>query len=64
MAKKRAVVKDKKSGLPKKYLSGVKGSKRNELAQVTKQISELYKAGKRIPKSLLDKKMKLGKKKK
>lgn len=64
MAKKpRAVPKDKKSGLPKKYLSGVKGSKRTELARVTKQISDLYKAGKRIPKSLLDKKMKLGRKK-
>ena len=64
MAKKpRATPKDKKTGLPKRYLSGVKGSKRSELAAVTKQISALYKAGKRIPKSLIEKKMKLGRKK-
>ena len=64
MAKKpRKVIKDKRTGLPKKYLSGVKGSRRSELAKVTKQISDLYKAGKRIPKSLLEKKRKLGMKK-
>tara|TARA_Y100000287_G_scaffold22228_1_gene15357 strand:+ start:373 stop:579 length:207 start_codon:yes stop_codon:yes gene_type:complete len=62
--KRRAVPKDKKTGLPKKYLSGVKGGKRSELASVLAQISTLYKAGKRIPKSLLDRRMKLGQKKK
>jgi len=62
--KRRAVPKDKKSGLPKKYLSGVKGGKRSELAGVLAQISALYRAGKRIPKSLLNRRMNLGKKKK
>lgn len=64
MAKKpRKVVRDKKTGVPKKYLSGVKGTKRRKLAMVTKQIARLYREGKRIPKSLLDRKIKLGRKK-
>ena len=65
MAKKqRRVAKDKATGLPKKYLSGIKGAQRTRLAQVTAQISRLYQAGKRIPKSLLDEKIRLGRKKK
>ena len=53
MAKVRKVPKDKKTKIPKKYLSGLKGSKRNARANILKQISKLYKAGARIPLSLL-----------
>lgn len=54
MAKKRRKVpKDKKSGVPKKYLSGLKGAKRSRRANLIKRVADLYKAGKRIPKSLL-----------
>jgi len=63
MAKRRKVRKDKKTGLPKKYLSGVTGSRRAQLAQVTKRISKLYKEGKKIPQSLIDRRVKLGRKK-
>ena len=49
MAKKRRkVAKDKKTGVPKKYLSGLKGSKRSRRASLLKRISDLYKAGKKI----------------
>ena len=63
MAKRRKVAKDKKTGLPKKYLSGVKGSARSQLASVMKRISDLYSQGKRIPQSLINRRVKLGKKK-
>jgi|TARA_B100001939_G_scaffold143492_1_gene124231 hypothetical protein len=60
MAKKRRkVAKDKSTGLPKKYLSGLKGSKRSKRASILKRISDLYKAGKRIPLSLLRQRDKL-----
>ena len=62
MAKRKAI-KDKTTGLPKRYLSGIKGSKRAELASVIKQISNLYKSGKRIPQSLINRRISLGKKK-
>ena len=42
----RKVPKDKKTGLPKKYLGSTSGSKRAELARVLKRISALAKAGK------------------
>ena len=61
---RRRVPKDKGTGLAKKYLSGVKGSKRSQLADVIKEMNELYKAGKKIPKSLIDKRLRLGRKKK
>ena len=54
MAKKK-VPKDKKTKIPKKYLSGLKGSKRSARATLLKQISALYKAGARIPMALLKK---------
>ena len=54
MAKKK-VPKDKKTKIPKKYLSGLKGAKRNARATLLKQISSLYKAGARIPMALLKK---------
>ena len=62
--KRRRVAKDNSTGIPKKYLSGTKGGKRSELASVIKQISRLYKAGARIPQSLINRRIKLGKKKK
>ena len=55
MAKKRKrkkVPKDKDSGLPKKYLSGLKGSKRSARASLIKSMSALYKSGARIPASI------------
>lgn len=60
--KRRKVPKDKKTGQPKKYLSGVKGSRRAKLASVLKRIARLYKEGKRVPKSLLAERQRLGKK--
>tara|TARA_R110002096_G_scaffold118350_1_gene256232 strand:- start:426 stop:602 length:177 start_codon:yes stop_codon:yes gene_type:complete len=52
---KKKVPKDKKTKIPKKYLSGLKGSKRSARANLLKQISALYKAGARIPMALLKK---------
>ena len=51
--KRRQVPKDKRTGLPKKYLSGLKGSKRSARASLIKQVSALYKSGARIPLALL-----------
>ena len=61
---KRKVPKDKKTGIPKKYLGTTSGSKRAELARVLKRISTLAKAGKTIPRSLLKRRIELGRKKK
>ena len=58
---KRRVPKDKRSKVPKKYLSGTKGTKRSRLASVIKRIAKLYKEGKKVPKSLLAERMRLGK---
>ena len=60
-AKLRKVAKDKATGLPKKYLSGVTGAKRTQLANLTKRISKLAREGKRIPQSLIDRRVQLGK---
>ena len=38
--KRRSVPKDKKTGVPKKYLSGLKGSKRMTRARLIKQEEE------------------------
>ena len=62
MARRRkSVPKDKKSKVPKKYLSGTKGSKRAQLASVIKKIAKLYKAGKTVPRSLIKQRIALGK---
>ena len=58
---KRRVPKDKRSKVPKKYLSGTKGTKRSRLAGVIKRIAKLYREGKTVPKSLLAERMRLGK---
>ena len=50
--KRKKVPKDKDSGLPKKYLSGLKGSKRSARASLIKSMSALYKSGARIPASM------------
>ena len=52
--------KDKKTGLPKKYLSGVKGKKRTQLARITKKMAEMQRAGKKIPQSMIKKRLDLG----
>ena len=62
--RKRRVPKDKRSKLPKKYLSGTSGSRRKRLAAVLKRISRLYKSGKKVPKSLLEERRRLGSAKK
>ena len=46
--KRRKVPKDK-SGLPKKYLSGLSGNKRSARASLLKTMSSLYKSGGTIP---------------
>ena len=52
--KRRQVAKDKKTGVPKKYLSGLKKEEeRKRRARLIKQVSALYKSGKRIPRALL-----------
>lgn len=58
MAKKK-----KKTKVPGAYLSGIIGGKRKQLESTIKRISKLYKAGKRIPQALINKRIKLGKKK-
>jgi hypothetical protein len=63
MAKVRKVAKDKRPGIPKKYLSGVRGSTRQQLASVINRMARLYRQGKRIPQSLIDRRVRLGKKK-
>ena len=62
MAKRRAVPKDKRSGVPKKYLSGIKGARRQALSSLIKRIGKLAREGKRIPQSLIDRRVRLGKK--
>ena len=51
--RKRRVPKDKDSGLPKKYLSGLKGNKRARRASLIKRVASLYKSGRFIPRALL-----------
>ncbi len=60
--KRRKAVKDKRTGVNKKYLSGTAGSRRVKLARVLKRIATLYKQGKRVPKTLLTERIRLGKK--
>ena len=52
MAKKRKVAKDKKTKIPKKYLSGLKGKKRSSRAKLLRRMSKLYKSGATIPMSM------------
>jgi hypothetical protein len=43
--KRRKVARDKELDLPKKYLTGLKGSKRTRRARLIKQVSSIYKTG-------------------
>ena len=52
--------KDKKTGLPKKYLSGTKGKQRARLASITKRMAKLAREGKPIPQSLIAERLRLG----
>ena len=52
MAKRRRVAKDKKTKVPKKYLTGLKGAKRSSRARLLKTMSSLYKSGATIPRSM------------
>ena len=51
--KRRNVPKEKKTGVPKKYLSGLKGSNRTRRARLIKKVASIYKSGGFIPRSLL-----------
>lgn len=62
VAKRRRAVKDKRTGVNKKYLSRISGSRRAKLARVLKKIAKLYKEGKRVPKTLLAERIRLGRK--
>ena len=64
MRKRRGPPKDKKTKIPKKYLSGTKGSQRAQLASAIKRIAKLYKEGKTVPRSLIKKRVALGQRKK
>ena len=50
--KRKRVARDKETDLPKKYLSGLKGGKRSTRASLIKAMSEAYKRGQRIPRSM------------
>ena len=50
--KKRKVAKDKKTKIPKKYLSGLSSAKRKKRASLLKRMSKLYKSGATIPLSM------------
>ena len=64
MKKKRGPAKGRKTKIPKKYLSGTKGARRAELARLIKRIAKLYKEGKTVPRSLIKRRIELGKRKK
>ena len=50
--KRRNVPKDKKTKIPKKYLSGLKGAKRSSRARLLKYMASLYRSGATIPLSM------------
>ena len=50
--KRKRVARDKQTDLPKKYLSGLKGGARSDRASIIKAMSEAYKKGQRIPRSM------------
>lgn len=54
----RKVIKDRRTGIPKKYLSGLKGSARSKRASLIKRMSNLYKSGGHIPKSMFKQRLK------
>jgi len=50
--KRRNVPKDRKTKVPKKYLSGLKGAKRSSRARLLKSMASLYRSGATIPLSM------------
>ena len=50
--RRRTVPKDKRTGVPKKYLAGLTGSKRSSRATLIKTMSRIYKSGGTIPASM------------
>ena len=50
--KRRNVPKYKKTKIPKKYLSGLKGAKRLSRARLLKSMASLYRSGATIPLSM------------
>ena len=56
--RRKNVPKDKKTGLPKKYLSGLKGSKRMRRARLIRKVSSIYRSGGFIPRDLLNRRTK------
>ena len=50
--KRRNVPKDKKTKIPKKYLSDLKGEKRSARVELLKYMSKADKSGARIPRSM------------
>ena len=50
--KRRRVARDKKTKVPKKYLSGLSRSQKDKRAKLLKQMAKLYKSGAIIPRSM------------
>ena len=50
--KRRRVARDKKTKVPKKYLSGLSRSQKDKRANLLKRMAKLYKSGAIIPRSM------------
>ena len=50
--KRRRVARDKKTKVPKKYLSGLSRSQKDKRAKLLKRMAKLYKSGAIIPSSM------------
>ena len=50
--KRRRVARDKKTKVPKKYLSGLTRKEKDKRARLLKRMARLYKSGATIPRSM------------
>ena len=50
--KRRRVARDKKTKVPKKYLTGLSRSQKDKRAKLLKRMAKLYKSGATIPRSM------------
>ena len=50
--KRRRVARDKKTKVPKKYLTGLSRSQKDKRAKLLKRMAKLYKSGAIIPRSM------------
>ena len=50
--KRRRVARDKKTKVPKKYLSGLSRSQKDKRSKLLKRMAKLYKSGAIIPRSM------------